>query len=60
KYLDIIDGLHQSGAEAIILGCTEIALLVQQQNTPIPLYDTTEIHAAQAVRRALAQEPDRE
>ena len=53
QYLDIIEQLQQQGAEAIILGCTEIALLVQQQHTAVPLYDTTEIHAAAAVALAL-------
>ena len=54
SYLKIIDQLKQRGAEAVILGCTEIALLVQQAHTPVPLYDTTEIHAQQAIRYALA------
>ncbi|WP_163830676.1 aspartate/glutamate racemase family protein [Spartinivicinus ruber] len=53
KYLEIINKLHQQGAEAVILGCTEISLLVQQQYTPVPLYDTTEIHAKAAVKHAL-------
>lgn len=52
KYLNIIDWLHEQGAEAIILGCTEISLLVQQVHTAVPLYDTAEIHAAQAVQLA--------
>ena len=55
KYLDIISNLYSQGAEAIILGCTEIALLVQQQYTNVPLYDTTQIHAAEAVKLATAQ-----
>ncbi|MEX0964191.1 MAG: aspartate/glutamate racemase family protein [Pseudohongiellaceae bacterium] len=54
KYLAIIDALASQGAEAVILGCTEIALLVQQQHTATPLYDTTAIHAEQAVIRALS------
>ena len=54
RYLAIIDALRERGAEAVILGCTEIALLVQQQHTPVPLYDTTAIHAAQAVALALS------
>jgi aspartate racemase len=54
KYLKIIKELHAKGAEAVILGCTEIALLVQQKHTSITLYDTTEIHAAQAVKYALS------
>lgn len=52
-YLLIIDKLFAQGAEAVILGCTEIALLVQQQHTPVPLYDTTLIHANSAVKLAL-------
>ena len=52
--MNIIDKLKQKVAEAVILGCTEIALLVQQAHTPVPLYDTTEIHAQQAIRFALA------
>lgn len=53
-YLKVIDDLYQQGAEAVILGCTEIALLVQQKHTQVPLYDTTEIHAEQAVKLALS------
>jgi aspartate racemase len=53
KYLKTISTLHGNGAQAVILGCTEIALLVSQTDTPVPLYDTTEIHAAQAVAFAL-------
>ncbi|WP_192022808.1 aspartate/glutamate racemase family protein [Shewanella sp. WPAGA9] len=53
QYLEIIDDLYQQGAQAVILGCTEIALLVQQQDTQVPLYDTTQIHAASAVKFAL-------
>ena len=54
-YLGIIDQLYNQGAEAVILGCTEIALLVQQQHTNVPLYDTTQIHANRAVILALAK-----
>ncbi|MCP4350694.1 MAG: aspartate/glutamate racemase family protein [Desulfobacterales bacterium] len=53
EYLRIISGLHEQGAEAIILGCTEIPLLVQQNHTSVPLLDTTQIHAEQAVNWAL-------
>jgi len=53
-YINIINSLYEQGAEAVILGCTEIALLVQQVDTHVPLYDTTEIHAAQAVQLALS------
>ena len=53
KYLDIIDRLKREGAEGVILGCTEIGLLVKQEDTDIPLFDTTEIHARAAVDFAL-------
>jgi len=52
-YLDIIASLSERGAQAVILGCTEIGLLIRQADTPVPLYDTTAIHAAQAVEKAL-------
>ncbi|MET4695213.1 aspartate/glutamate racemase family protein [Endozoicomonas lisbonensis] len=54
KYLEIINQLYDQGAEAVILGCTEIALLIQQKHTSVALYDTTEIHAAQAVKLAIS------
>jgi aspartate racemase len=56
QYLQIIDALRQRGAEAVVLGCTEIALLVRQEDTPVPLYDTTAIHAEKAVELATAEE----
>ena len=56
KYADIIRRLVKEGAEGIILGCTEIGLLVKQEDSPVPLFDTTEIHARAAVKFALANE----
>ena len=53
EYLTIIDNLTQQGAEAIILGCTEIALLVQQSDTSIPLLDSTALHCAMALENRL-------
>jgi aspartate racemase len=53
-YLDIIDALSKQGAQAVILGCTEIALLVQSEDTSVRLYDTTSIHAKAAVELAIA------
>lgn len=53
EYLRIIDELAQRGAQGVILGCTEIGLLIQQADTKLPVFDTTEIHALQAVRTAL-------
>jgi len=52
-YLAIIDSLFKQGAQAIILGCTEISLLINQMDTSVPLYDTTNIHAQAAVNLAL-------
>ncbi|GAA3921513.1 aspartate/glutamate racemase family protein [Litoribacillus peritrichatus] len=54
EFVSIINNLYESGAEAVILGCTEIALLIQQQHTPVPLFDTTKIHSQYAVSLALA------
>ena len=56
-YLDIIHDLAQRGAQAVILGCTEIGLLVQQQDTEVKLLDTTAIHAEKAVAFAVAESP---
>lgn len=55
EYLQIIASLAEQGAQAVILGCTEIALLVEQNHTSVPLYDTTQIHAEAAVRHALQE-----
>jgi aspartate racemase len=52
-YRDVMARLVDRGAEAIILGCTEIMLLVRPEDSPVPLYDTTTIHAEAAVERAL-------
>lgn len=54
QYLQIIEKLVTEGAEAIILGCTEIGMLIKQTDTQIPLFDTTAIHAQQAVKLALS------
>ncbi|MBK0095442.1 aspartate/glutamate racemase family protein [Erwinia sp. S63] len=53
KYRKIIQKLVDNGAQGIILGCTEIMLLVSQQDSSVPIFDTTEIHALAAVDRAL-------
>lgn len=52
-FLEEIDKLAGRGAQAIILGCTEIGLAVQQEDTPVPLYDTTVMHATCAAAMAL-------
>ena len=54
-YLKIIEKLKQVGAQAVILGCTEIGLLVEEADTDMPLYDTTSIHAKTAVTLALGK-----
>jgi aspartate racemase len=54
EYLRIIDSLAKQGAEAVILGCTEIGLLVNQDDTKVKLLDTTAVHAAKAVTYALS------
>jgi aspartate racemase len=54
KFKQIISGLVSSGAEGIVLGCTEIPLIVSQEDYKIPLYDTTELHARAAVEFALS------
>ncbi|MEM1310796.1 MAG: aspartate/glutamate racemase family protein [Cyanobacteria bacterium P01_H01_bin.153] len=54
-FLNIIHQLQQQGAEAIIAGCTEITLLVTQADLTLPLFDTTAIHAAAAIKAALVE-----
>ncbi|SHI86018.1 aspartate racemase [Desulfatibacillum alkenivorans DSM 16219] len=53
EYAGIAADLAAQGAQAIILGCTEIGMLLDQKDAPVPLYDTTVIHAQQAVAYAL-------
>jgi aspartate racemase len=53
EYRRIIAGLAAAGAQGIILGCTEIGLLVDAGDSPVPLFDTTRLHALAAVERAL-------
>jgi len=52
-YLKVIDHLEAQGAQGVILGCTEIPLLVQQEDLDIPVFDTTTLHAEAAVDWAL-------
>ena len=59
-YRAVIARLVASGAEAVILGCTEIMLLVGQEDSPVPVFDTTALHAAAALDRALSVERDDE
>ena len=53
EYLRVIRSLAERGAEGIILGCTEITLLIKPEETSLPLFDTTRLHAEEAVRLAL-------
>ena len=48
KFLEIVDKLRSKGAEGIILGCTEIGLLIKNEDTDVPLFDTAVIHAEEA------------
>jgi len=54
RFIAIMDKLVQAGAEGIILGCTEIELLVHEGDSPVPLFPTTKLHALAAVEYALA------
>lgn len=53
-YLSVIDKLAKQGAEGVIFGCTEIGLLVPAEESPIPVFDTTAIHAVDAVEFMLS------
>lgn len=53
KFQSIIEKLEKQGAEGVILGCTEIPLLIKQTDVKIPVFDTTAIHAEKAVEWAL-------
>lgn len=54
-YKQVIENLIEAGAEGIILGCTEIGLLIKPEDATVPLFDTTYIHAVEAVDRALRE-----
>jgi aspartate racemase len=56
KFKDIIQNLVDRGAQGVILGCTEIPLIVDQEDYAIPVYDTTALHAEAAVEFALKNE----
>ncbi len=53
RFIKIIDALIQRGAEGMVLGCTEIPILIKQEDCNVPVFDTTKIHAAAAVEFAL-------
>ena len=54
EYRRVMASLAERGAEGILLGCTEIDLLVDQSDSSVPLFDTTRIHAERAVELALS------
>jgi aspartate racemase len=54
EYRRIMSGLVERGAEAILLGCTEIDLVVSDDDATVPLLDTTRLHATRAVELALS------
>jgi aspartate racemase len=53
-YQEVIGRLVEAGAEGVILGCTEIELLIQQEHSPVPVFPTTRLHAEAAVELAIA------
>lgn len=55
EYLKVIAALAKQGAQGVILGCTEIGLLIQQEDTSLPVFDTTRIHAESAALLAMAE-----
>ncbi len=52
-YIEVIKNLQEGGAEGVILGCTEIPLLIKKEDSPIPVFDTTTLHAMAALEYAL-------
>jgi len=53
QYQRIIEKMKETGAEGVILGCTEIGLLIQQEDSLLPVFDTTQIHAYVAAVKAI-------
>ncbi|MGL5677960.1 MAG: aspartate/glutamate racemase family protein [Cellulosilyticaceae bacterium] len=53
EYVRIIEALRERGAQGVILGCTEIGLLIQQKDTVLPVFDTAQIHAQAAALQAI-------
>ncbi|HEX3027122.1 MAG TPA: aspartate/glutamate racemase family protein, partial [Clostridia bacterium] len=55
-FSNVITGLKQQGAQGVILGCTEIGLLVKQKDSSLPVYDTALIHADAAAEYAMMED----
>ena len=53
RYLDIVSNAEQDGADGVIFGCTEVGLLISQDDLALPAFDTTELHAIAALDFAL-------
>ena len=53
RFLEIMDEIAQRGAQAMVAGCTEIGMLINGEHTDVTLFDTTRIHAEEAVALAL-------
>lgn len=53
KYSHIIDEMAEQGAQGVILGCTEIGLLIEQKDSSLPVFDTTVIHASKAAMMSI-------
>ena len=51
-FIGVVNSLRERGAQGVVLGCTEIPLLMGQDDVDIPVFDTTRIHAAAAVEKA--------
>jgi aspartate racemase len=56
-YLGVIEGLRRRGADGVVLGCTEVAMLVGQADTDLPVFDTTRLHCEAALEAALDPSP---
>ena len=54
-YLDVISHLKEQGAECVVLGCTEIGMLINKDNSPLPVFDTAIIHPEEAAKLALIE-----
>ena len=53
KFLDIVQEVEQEGADSVILGCTEVGMLLNEDNVSIPVYDTVELHCKSIFRSIL-------
>jgi aspartate racemase len=57
RVLDVVKGLADRGCEGVILGCSEAPLLISPENSPLPVYDATDVLAEEAVRCAMGARP---